>query len=378
MCRDSSTQPSPSEDILAQRSPSSRGGTNWHTPGNPDAEVMQSLEIASEARCSTQPPLGIPACAGTSKNMPEIISLGECMIELFSEQPMEEAETFQRSLAGDSLNILVAAARLGTTTGYITRLGDDPFAGYLLNAWRNEGIDVSRVKKVAGFNAVHFVALLPGGDREFVYYRKGSAPSTIEPSDLDTGYLASARVFHASGIAQAISDSARSTVLQAVERASAHGVAISYDPNYRHQLCTTADARRAMDELLPHVTYFLPSAPADTEALFGTRDARQVIDEVLSRGVEMVAVKRGELGAIVGTANEVFEVPAYTPAPVVDTTGAGDAFNGGLLHGILQGMSVRDAASLGTIAAGLKVRGRGALTTMPSRDEVYAAFASMA
>ncbi len=71
--------------------------------------------------------------------MPEIVSIGECMIELFSEQPMEEAESFQRSLAGDSLNILVAAARLGTTTGYITRLGDDPFASYLLNAWRERG-----------------------------------------------------------------------------------------------------------------------------------------------------------------------------------------------------------------------------------------------
>ena len=111
---------------------------------------------------------------------------------------------------------------------------------------------------------------------------------------------------------------------------------------------------------------------------FGTLDAGRVIDEALSRGVQVVAVKRGELGAIVGTATEAFEVPPYTPAPVVDTTGAGDAFNGGLLHGILQGMSLRDAASLGSIAAGLKIRGRGALTTMPSRDEVYAAFESMA
>ena len=135
----------------------------YHGPsGNPSSrEDMQSLEIATEPRCSTSPSSGNPACAGTSKNMPEIVSLGECMIELFSEQPMEEAETFQRSLAGDSLNILVAAARLGTTTGYITRVGDDPFGGYLLNAWRNKGIDVSQVKVVAGFNAVHFIAQLP-------------------------------------------------------------------------------------------------------------------------------------------------------------------------------------------------------------------------
>ena len=63
--------------------------------------------------------------------MPEFISIGECMVELFSDQPLEEAETFTRSLAGDSLNILVAASRLGTSTGYITRLGSAPFTDYL-------------------------------------------------------------------------------------------------------------------------------------------------------------------------------------------------------------------------------------------------------
>ena len=86
------------------------------------------------------------------------------MVELFSDQPIEDADTFARSLAGDSFNLLVAAQRLGTQTGYITRLGDDAFAGYLLNTWRGEGIDTTAVKTVPGFNAMHFVALLQGGE----------------------------------------------------------------------------------------------------------------------------------------------------------------------------------------------------------------------
>ena len=59
--------------------------------------------------------------------MPDMVTIGECMIELFSDKPIESAVTFERSLAGDTFNILVAAGRLGTTTGHITRLGDDPF-----------------------------------------------------------------------------------------------------------------------------------------------------------------------------------------------------------------------------------------------------------
>ena len=58
----------------------------------------------------------------------------------------------------------------------------------------------------------------------------------------------------------------------------------------------------------------------------------------------------------------------------MDTTGAGDAFNGAFLHGLLTGRTPRDAATLGSIAAGLKIRGRGALTTMPTGKEVFAAF----
>ncbi len=309
--------------------------------------------------------------------MPDLVSIGECMVELFSDKPLGEAETFRKSLAGDSLNILVAASRLGTSTGYITRVGRDPFATYLLNAWRKEGIDVSHAKLVPGFNAVHFVSLLPGGEREFTYYRKGSAPSTMAPEDLDPAYIASARVLHVSGITQAISASARATVLQAVKLASEHGVAVSYDPNFRHQLWTQIEARKALEEVLPHVTYFLPSSPADCVALFDKAEPRLVAESLRARGVPVVAVKCGGDGALVAAGDEVFQVPAYTGVQVVDTTGAGDAFSGGFIHGLLSGMDYRDAALLGSIAAGLKVRGRGALTTMPTGEEVYSVFRSL-
>jgi 2-dehydro-3-deoxygluconokinase len=306
--------------------------------------------------------------------MPDIVSIGECMIELFSKEPLDEAETFQRSMAGDSLNILVAAQRLGSTTGYITRLGDDPFAQYFLRTWQKEGIDVSRVRVVDGFNAVHFVSLLPGGDREFTYYRKGSAPSTMQPSDLDPDYIGGARILHVSGISQAISAGARSTVLKAVQIAREKGISVSYDPNYRHQLWTQEEAREAMSEVLPYVDYFLPSAPSDTEAFLGTSDPREAIAIVREKGPDTVAVTCGASGAVVAVGDDVFDVPVYTPGPVMDTTGAGDAFNGAFLHGLLEGRSPRDAATLGSIAAGLKVRGRGALTTMPTGEDVYAAF----
>ena len=306
--------------------------------------------------------------------MPDLISIGECMIELFSEDPIEEADTFMRSLAGDSFNICVAAQRLGTTAGYITRVGNDPFTDYLLNTWDAIGIDTSFVRRVDGFNAVHFVALLPDGDREFVYYRTGSAPTTLQPTDLDAQYIASASVLHCSGIAQAISESARQTVLSAARIAKEHGLKISYDPNYRHQLWTPEDLQSAAAELLPYVDYFLPNVPADSEALIGTDDPYEMVEHFLELGVPVVAVTRGENGALIGSADGLIEVPPFTPDGPIDTTAAGDAFNGGFIHGLLNGMSLKDAGRIGTITAGLKLRGRGALTGMPTWEEVFEVF----
>ena len=304
--------------------------------------------------------------------MPDLISIGECMIELFAEEPIETADTFTRSLAGDSFNICVAAQRLGTSTGYVTRLGNDPFADYLLGTFHSEGIDTSGVRRVEGFNAVHFVAQLPNGDRDFVYYRSGSAPSTLGPDDLDEEYIASAKVLHCSGVAQAISETARQTVLRAAQVAKKRGIKVSYDPNYRHQLWSTEAMREAASELIPYVDYFLPNVPDDSGALLASNDPYEVIEHFRNQGVAVVAVTRGERGAVIGCDEGIFEIPPYKPDVLLDTTAAGDAFNGGFIHGMLNGMSIAEAGRLGTVTAGLKLRGRGALGGMPTLDEVEA------
>ena len=306
--------------------------------------------------------------------MPDLISIGECMIELFSEEPIEQADTFTRSLAGDSFNICVATQRLGTGAGYITRLGDDPFAAYLLSAWNSLGIDTSQIRTVEGFNAVHFVALLPDGNREFVYYRSGSAPTTLEPDDLDPDYIGSAKILHCSGIAQAISESARATVLKAAQIAKERGLKVSYDPNYRHQLWRPEDMRAAASELLPYVDYFLPNTSDDARALVGTDDPYRMVERFREVGVPVVAVTRGEEGAVIGFEDRVVEIPPYSPGGPIDSTAAGDAFNGAFIHGLLNGMNVPESGRLGTITAGLKLRQRGAIGGMPTREEAFGVF----
>jgi len=310
--------------------------------------------------------------------MLDIVSLGECMVELFSEEPIARAGSFHKAYGGDTLNTLVAAARLGASTGYITRVGDDPFAPFLLESWRAEGVDVSHARTVEGFNGLYLISLLSGGEREFTYYRSGSAASTMTPADLDPAYIGGARVLHVSGISQAMSPSCRETVLAAVRLARERGVLVSYDPNLRRKLWPSlAEARAAMQEVLPFADIVLPSAPEEMADLLEVRTPEQGMERLWTTGVATVAVKLGDKGCLLGHDGRLVAVPPFVPEAIVDATGAGDAFDGAFLHGLMSGLSTEGAARLAVVCAALSLRKRGAIGGLAHREEAYAVWRAL-
>ena len=302
---------------------------------------------------------------------PELLALGECMVELFADGPLGEAKRFHRSYGGDTLNVLVAAARLGTSAGYITKVGDDAFADYLLSSWRAEGIDTTHARRVPGQNGLYVISLRADGERDFTYYRAGSAASTLGPEDLPLGAIRTARALHVSGISQAISPNCRAAVLAAARGAHEAGVLVSYDPNFRAQLWSANEARRAMDEVLPYVDIALPSAPEEAQALLGTSEPERIAQYFHKAGARYVGVKlAGEGGFVSVTGGESAFVPAQAPRGVVDTTGAGDAFDGAFLYGLLRGLGAASSAKLAALVSGISVGERGAIPGLPRREEV--------
>lgn len=300
----------------------------------------------------------------------DIISLGESMVEFFCEGPISQATTFRRSVGGDTMNTIIAASRLGSKCGYITRLADDQFGEYLLNKWKSENIDVSNVKSVSeGFNGIYFISLLAAGQREFIYYRAGSAASTTTPLDLDQDYVKSARILHTSGISQAISKSSLQTVEQAIQMARKKKVKVSFDPNYRPRLWKKEEAKRAYETILPYVDICL--ADETYGALVNKTEPVDLLDYFAEFRIPIIAIKLGSKGVMLKERGHDQRQYGVLDVKVVDTTGAGDAFNGGFLHGICHDYSVDDAAILGTITAGLKVTGRGAIESLPQGKDVY-------
>lgn len=310
----------------------------------------------------------------------DIISIGEAMVELSTEGDIRFASGFKKSYAGDTLNTIVAAQRLGSKTGYMTRLGHDPFAFGLKELLLKEGIATQGIKTVPGQTGLYIVSVQPDGQREFFYYRKQSAASSLHPDDLPVEAIKRAKVVFASGITLALSESARRTVYKAFQIARENNVMTALDPNYREYLwggsnkaqsqAAQSNAIDAMNDILPLVDVILPSVPGDTQRLIGFSKPEQVVEYYLFKGVQLVAVKAGEAGCYLGFKKEIQHIPALPSRPV-DTTGAGDAFNGGFLHGLVTGHSLTDCAKLGNITAGLKIAQHGTLDALPSQQAVY-------
>lgn len=293
----------------------------------------------------------------------DLIGLGECMVELFAEEPLATTTVLHKRYGGDVLNALVSAARLGSATGFITRVGDDPFGPGLRAAWAVEGVDISRAPLVSGENGVYFVGL-HRGERSFSYRRAGSAASQLGPSDVDAGYIASSRAILLSGITQALSTTARAATLEAAQIARQKGTLVAYDPNYRPRLWTAhggaSAARAAFEELTPHTDWLLASYPSDLEFLWSP--VLQPLEALsrLAAHVPQGALKLGKQGALLWQQGSVAEIPAF-PTRVVDTTGAGDAWDGAFLHGLTHGLAPEQAAQGAACIASLKLAYRGAI-----------------
>ena len=297
----------------------------------------------------------------------DIFALGEAMVEFNQTDPARRL--YQQGFGGDTSNAIIAAARHGARTGYLSSVGKDMFGDMLLSLWQREGVNARHVTKSDCPTGAYFVTHDHEG-HEFHFLRRHSAASAMQPESFDFSCLAGARFLHVSGISQAISVSACNTVQAAIQAARQHGVRVSYDPNLRLKLWSAERALLEMKATLPTVDLFLPSLD-DMKSLIGTDDPADIIDWSLAWGCTDVILKLGKQGALVATEGERKLITGHT-VQAVDTTGAGDCFAGSLLARLVAGDSLIQAANYANAAAALSTLGYGAVEPIPGESEVAA------
>lgn len=301
-----------------------------------------------------------------------VAAIGECMIELSGDPDGR----WQIGFAGDTFNALwTMRALLGseTKTDYVSAFGDDPFSSKQVAFMADGGIGIASSPRLAGARPGLYAITLDGHERSFTYWRSDAAARQLA-SDPDAlaASLAGRRLVVFSGITLAIlEEQSRRTLLGQLARARDAGTRVAFDPNYRPRLWPDADlARRAMTDACEVADIALPTFP-DEQALHGDLDQRHTARRMAEAGIGEVVVKNGTDPAWLQVGAEGSAIPAFPSARPLDTTGAGDAFNGAYLAMRLRGVAPAEAARVAHRVAARCVETRGALT--PPAEIVAAA-----
>jgi 5-dehydro-2-deoxygluconokinase len=288
----------------------------------------------------------------------DLITMGRVGVDLYPEQigvPLAEVRTFAKSLGGSPTNVAVAAARLGARAAVITKVGDDAFGPYVRAALRGFGVDDRWVGTHPVLRTpVVFCEIFPPDDFPLLFYREPQAPDmTVSPEELDREAIREARVFWTTGTGLSAEPSREATLTALAERSS--GVTV-HDLDHRPMFWDDGDDAGAWARAaLAHATVAVGNRDEVAVAV-GTRDPDEAADALLDLGVQLAIVKRGPDGVLARTREERVEVPAV-PVDVVCGLGAGDAFGGALVHGLLAGWPLERTIRLAN-AAGAHVAGQ--------------------
>lgn len=263
---------------------------------------------------------------------------------------------------GDAVNEAVVLARLGNRAGVAGKVGLDGFAEIAIQSLKAEGLDLSRlVPDSMTSTSVCAVLFRPDGRRHFISHR--GANETLSISDLSPSALDGVRVLNIGSM----------FALKALDGEGAHELLIQARAS---GIITSADMKadtygigyERIRKSMSLLSYFLPSYD-EAKYLSGESDPERMAHRFLSDGARRVVIKLGADGCYCAGQGESFYVPGFK-VPVVDTTGAGDNFVAGFLHGVLRNFSFEDCALLGCATGAVSVGMVGATTAVRGMEQV--------
>ena len=307
----------------------------------------------------------------------DLVSIGRTGVDIYPLDHgvgLEEVRTFQKFLGGSATNVAVAAARYGRSVALVTRTGADPFGRYVRQEAGRLGVDPAFISAGDGPpTPVTFCEVFPPDDFPLYFYRYPTAPDLqLTPDDLPQAAVRDARILWltVTGLSQEPSRSAHVAALGARARQTHTILDLDYRPMF---WADPAEASEQVAAALSHVTVAVGNRE-ECEVAVGETEPQRAADALLERGLELAIVKQGPKGVLAATADERVEVPPF-PVEVVNGLGAGDAFGGALVHGLLAGWDLRRILEFANVAGALVAAKLECSTAMPDQAEVEQALA---
>ena len=309
----------------------------------------------------------------------DVVALGELLID-FTENGISPQgnPVFEANPGGAPCNVLSMLARLGRKVSFIGKVGDDMFGRQLEEAIREVGIDTTGLMKDRLVNTtLAFVHTLPGGDRDFSFYRKPGADMMLTVHDLKPELLEDCRVFHF-GTLSMTAEGCREATKQAIAMAKAAGALISFDPNLREPLWESLELAWEQTAYGLSQCDILKISDNEIQWFTGEEDYEAGVRWLRERyDIPLILVSLGREGSMAFSGENKAVVPAVIREDTIETTGAGDTFGACILHQVLEkGLREYDAAELtemltfANAAASIVTTRKGALRVMPTLAEI--------
>jgi fructokinase len=311
--------------------------------------------------------------------MVEAITLGELLIDFVSTQSevsLVEAPAFKKSPGGAPANVAVGLKKLGVPSGFMGKVGEDPFGHFLAQTLEKQGVDISTLCfSMLARTSLAFVSLTASGERDFMFYRHPGADMLYTPDEVDDEYIRQSKLFHFGSISL-ISEPSRSATLHALEIAHEAGLTITYDPNLRISLWRDAQTAKAgIMEGWPKAQVIKISQD-ELEFLSQEDDLETAARSLWHDGLQLLVITLGSSGCVYVTENDIEMVEGFS-VQTVDTTGAGDAFVAGLIKGIHDTEQVwededklREICRYANAVGAITTTQRGAIPALPTAKRV--------
>lgn len=311
--------------------------------------------------------------------MADLLAVGEILIDFTPKGTSSEGNpVFERNPGGAPANLAVQAARLGTTTGFIGKAGDDRFGHFLKKTLSDNGVDTDgMILDKASDTTLAFVSLDATGNREFTFYRRGTADTLLLPQDIDFSQIDECKLLHFGSLSFTATPS-RDTVLSMVKYAKQAGKLISYDPNWRPMLWESEEAGIAGMRLGLPLCDIIKVSEEELELLTDTKNIEQGLRVLFEYPITIAVVTAGPNGCYIAVKEKYSHLPTYD-VNVVDTTGAGDSFFGAFLHKLLSSQQklqdipfdeLIEIAKVANGAGAICASRYGAIPAMPLAQEI--------
>lgn len=313
--------------------------------------------------------------------MGKLYAIGEVLIDFVPLQkglPLKDVISFEKAPGGAPANVAAAVAKYGGQSSMITKVGEDPFGEFLIEKLESAGVEIDKIQRTnEAKTGVAFVSLKEDGERDFSFYRHPSADLLLQEEEIDSNWFEQGDILHFCSV-----DLVESPMKHAHKKAinaviDANGI-VSFDPNVRLSLWDNPEqCRNAIIEFIPRA-HIVKISDEELEFITNRFNIDDAIQSIFIGNVKAVIYTKGAAGADLYIKGSKYESKGY-PVKAVDTTGAGDAFTGGVLYKLLD-MSAcpstleeifkENHAEILAFANGsgaLTTTGKGAISSLPTK-----------